>query len=97
MKCSFGCGNNANYMVGNDRPCCCKFESGCPAMIKKFHEAEDKERIKEQGVDVKVVTVAGFRSQPEVNRANDMVQVTLALSKRDWIGLKRVLNIKDNE
>jgi hypothetical protein len=98
MKCSFGCGNDANYMVGNNRPCCSKFESSCPAMIKKFHEVADKERIKEQGVDVKLLTVAGFRSEPDhVDKANDMVQVTLALTKRDWTGLQRLLNIKSNE
>jgi len=96
MKCSFGCGRDARYLVNNGQLCCSKTESTCPAVIEKFNKLADREQIEKDGLDIEIITVAGFRSSPK-NKRNDMVQVTASMSKTTFKRLQQYLNIEYNE
>ena len=90
LKCSF-CGNEAKYALGLYQYCCKKIPSECPANIDRFYEETQKMQIAENGIPLEVVNVAGFRSNPELNTKNDMVQVTLKMKKDDWYTLQKFL------
>ncbi len=96
MKCSFGCGQPAKHMVAQNLYCCEKVSADCPEMKRRFQQDKAMEEFIKKGIDVEVRNIAGYRSKPDVSMANDMVQVTLALSKHNWRGLKKLLHI-DNE
>jgi len=96
MKCSFGCGRDAKYLVNNGQPCCSKSEATCPAVIEKFNKLIDREQIEKDGLDITIINVAGFRSSTK-NKRNDMVQVTASMSKTTFKRLQQYLNIEYNE
>jgi len=83
LECSF-CGKPAKYTLGLNQYCCQPIASSCPANIEKFNEETKKYQLLETGIDLEVVNVAGFRSNPKKMVNNDMVQVTLKMSKTNW-------------
>jgi len=97
MQCSFGCGREASYLVSGQKPCCSKYESECPKMVEEFKKLSDREQIEKDGLEINILNVAGFRSNPEVNNQNDMVQVTATMSKITFKRLQQFLNIQYNE
>ena len=92
LECSF-CGNPARYAIGPNQYCCQKIASSCPANIDRFYEETQKMKIVETGINLEVVTVAGFRSDPSSMMKNDMTQVTLKMKKSDWYNLQKFLQI----
>ena len=92
MKCSFGCGRPAKFMIDADKFCCEKYSSLCPQNIRTFIYKLDLEKQAKK-ITIKLNKEESYRSIPNIAMTDDMVRVSVSLPIVEWKKWKRMVDV----